>query len=71
MQKLEAVPVVQEPKKGLVLGKGKLPEEQPQQAKPTLKPPTLITPEEVVQHLFPTFFCENIYLQYFNAHFDF
>lgn len=44
------------------MGKGKLPEEQPQQAKPTLKPPTLITPEEVVQHLFPTFFFLKIFI---------
>lgn len=31
------------------MGKGNLPEEKAAQAKPTLKPPTLITPEVVQQ----------------------
>lgn len=49
-----------EHKKGLVLGKGKLPEEQAPQAMPTLKPPKLITPEvvqsfRVIFILFSTF----------------
>lgn len=34
-----------EKSKGLVLGKGKLPEQQATVGVPTLKPPTLITPE--------------------------
>lgn len=37
-----------EQKKGLVLGKGKLPEQQAVEAMPTLKPPKLITPDQVV-----------------------
>lgn len=48
-QKAEG-PLSVETKKGLTLGKGKLPEEGPEQAKPTLKPPVLITPEVV--HIF-------------------
>lgn len=41
------MPAEAEAKKGLALGKGKLPEEQAQQDKPALKPPMLITPEVV------------------------
>lgn len=58
MQK-EAEPAAVDAKKGLTLGKGKLPEEAPEQAKPTLKPPKLITPE--VEHCFvANFFLFNI-----------
>lgn len=53
VQKAEG-PLSVETKKGLTLGKGKLPEEGPEQAKPTLKPPVLITPEVV--NLFVTHF---------------
>lgn len=56
--KKEAVPAEAESKKGLTLGKGKLPEEQAQQEKPALKPPMLITPEVVppFSHLYTTVF---------------
>lgn len=43
------MPVEEDKNKGLVLGKGKLPEQQATEGLPTLKPPTLITPEVVIR----------------------
>lgn len=42
-----AVPAEAVVKKGITLGKGKMPEEKVIEEKPALKPPTLITPEVV------------------------
>lgn len=70
MQKEEITPV-EDGKKGLTLGKGKLPEEKPEQAKPTLKPPMLITPEVVFlyhTHIH-THSLFSIYTSFFMHHF--
>lgn len=48
----EAVPAEAVVKKGITLGKGKIPEEKVIEEKPMLRPPTLITPE-VVDHFAP------------------
>lgn len=49
-------------KKGLTMGKGKLPDSNVDQAKPTLKPPVLITPE-VVKYIV-------IFSSIFTIHYD-
>lgn len=56
------MPVEAEAKPGIVLGKGKIPEEKVMEEKPLLKPPTLITPEEVVKRF------ARIFIFFYNLH---